>query len=166
MMVRLHEVVDREVVLAVVEPRAAPDDLLELDHRIDRAHQHDVADVAGIHAGRELLRGGQDRGDGLLVVLEVAQVLFAQLAVVGRHPLAVVRVVAGLHLVDEVAHGQRVVLSGAEDQRLLALVDLLHEDLHPLLLALLDLDDLVEVGFRVDACPLSISPSITLSSGV
>ena len=35
--VRLDEVVDREVVLAVVEPRAAADDLLELDHRVDRA---------------------------------------------------------------------------------------------------------------------------------
>ena len=130
-MVRLHEVVDREVVLAVVEPRAAPDDLLELDHRVDRAHQHDVADVAGIHAGRELLRGGQDGRDGLLVVLEVPQVLVAQRAVVGRHALAVVRVGAGLHLVDQVAHRQRVVLGGAEDQRLLPLVDLLHEDLRP-----------------------------------
>ena len=127
--VRLHEVVDREVVLAVVEPRAAPDDLLELDHRVDRPHQHDVADVAGIHAGGELLRGRQDRRDGLLVVLEVAQVLLAERAVVGRDALAVVRVVARLHLVDQVAHGQRVILRGAEDQRLLALVDLLHEDL-------------------------------------
>ena len=98
--VRLHEVVDREVVLAVVEPRAAPDDLLELDHRIDRAHQHDVAHVARIDAGRELLRRGQDGRDGLLVVLEVAQVLVAERAVVGRHALAVVRVAAGLHLVD------------------------------------------------------------------
>ena len=129
MVVRLHEVVDREVVLAVVEPRAAADDLLELDHRVDRAHQDDVADVAGIHAGRELLRGRQDRRDGLLVVLEVAQVLLAERAVVGGHALAVVRVVARLHLVDEVAHGQRVILRGAEDQRLLALVDLLHEEL-------------------------------------
>ena len=127
--VRLHEVVDREVVLAVVEPRAAPDDLLELDHRVDRAHQHDVADVARVHAGRELLRRGQDRRDRLLVVLKVAQVLLAERAVVGRHALAVVRVRARLHLVDEVAHGQRVVLRGAEDQRLLALVDLLHEEL-------------------------------------
>ena len=120
MVVRLHEIVDREVVLAVVEPRAAADDLLELDHRVDRAHQHDVADVAGIHAGRELLRGGQDRRDGLLVVLEVAQVLLAERAVVGGDALAVVRVLARLHLVDEVAHGQRVVLRGAEDQRLFA----------------------------------------------
>src|SRR5438093_1120506 len=43
MMVRLHEIVDREVVLAVVKPRAAPNDLLELNHRIDRTQQHDVA---------------------------------------------------------------------------------------------------------------------------
>ena len=66
----LHEIVDREIVLAVEQPRAAPDDLLELDHGADRPHQHDVADVARIHAGRELLRRGQDRRDGLLVVLE------------------------------------------------------------------------------------------------
>ena len=128
MVVRLHEVVDREVVLAVVQPRAAPDDLLELDHRVDRPHQHNVADVPGIHAGREFLRRGQDRRDRLLVVLKVAQVLLAELAVVGRDPLAVVRVCARLHLIDEVAHGQRVILRGAEDQRLLLLVDLLHED--------------------------------------
>ena len=128
--VRLHEVVDREVILAVVEPGAAADDLLELDHRIDRAHQDDVADVAGIHAGGELLRSGQDGRDGLFVVLKIAQVLLAQLAVVGRDALAIVRVLAGLHLVDEVAHGQGVGLRGAEDQRLFVLVDLLHEQLH------------------------------------
>ena len=147
--VRLHEVVDREVILAVIKARAAPDDLLELDHRVDRAHQHDVADVARIHAGRELLRGGQDGRDGLLVVLKVPQVLLAQRAVVGRDALAVVRVLARLHLVDEVAHGQRVVLGGAEHQRLLVLVDLLHEQLHAVRFAFLDLDDPVEVGFRV-----------------
>src|SRR6266436_1487134 len=39
---RLHEVVNREVVLSVIEPRAAPDDLLELDHRVDRPHQDDI----------------------------------------------------------------------------------------------------------------------------
>ena len=92
MVVRLHEIVDREVILAVVKPRAAADDLLELDHRVDRAHQHDVADVAGIHAGREFLRGGQDRRDGLFVVLKVPQVLVAERAIVGRDPLAIVRV--------------------------------------------------------------------------
>src|SRR5580704_16304390 len=58
-------------------------------------------------------------------------------------------VAAGLHLVNEVADGQRVVLGGAEDERLLALNDLLHEEFHAVRLALPDLDDPVEVGFRV-----------------
>jgi hypothetical protein len=30
------------------------DDLLELDHRIDRPHEYDVADVARVHPGRQL----------------------------------------------------------------------------------------------------------------
>ena len=115
MMMRFHVVVDREVVLAVVEPGAASDDLLELDHRVDRAHQNDVADVPRIDAGRELLRGGQNGRDGLLVVLEVAQVLLAELAIIGRDALAVVRILARLHLVDEVAHRQRMILRRAED---------------------------------------------------
>src|SRR5258708_3701605 len=46
---RLHEIVDGEVILAVVESRAASDDLLELDHRVDRSHQDDIAEVAGVH---------------------------------------------------------------------------------------------------------------------
>ena len=65
-------------------PGSPANDLLELDHGVDRPHQHDVADVAGIHAGGELLRSGQDGRDGLLVVLELAQVLVAELAILGR----------------------------------------------------------------------------------
>ena len=83
MVVGLHEVVDGEVVLAIVEPGAATDDLLELDHAVDGAHEHDVANVAGVHAGGELLRGGQNRRNGLFVVLKVAQMLVAEFAVVG-----------------------------------------------------------------------------------
>ena len=82
--------------------------------------------------------------------LELAQGLIAELAVVGGHPLAVVRVAARLHLVDEVADGQGVVLGRAEDERLLALVDLLHEERDAVLLALADLNDLVEVVLAVD----------------
>ena len=63
--------------------------------------------------------------------------------------LAIVRVCARLRLVNEVAHGEGVVLGGAEDQRLLALVDLLHEQLDAVGLTRLDLDDLVEVVFGV-----------------
>ncbi len=111
--------------------------------------EHDVANVAGVNAGRKLLRGGQNRGNGLFVVLEVAEILFAELTIVGRDPLAIVRVGAGLGLVDEVAHGEGVVLGGAEDQRLLALIDLLHEELDAVGFTRLDLDDLVEVVFGV-----------------
>src|ERR1035437_852324 len=144
-----HEVVNGEVVFAIVKARSAADDLFELNHGIDRTHQDYVANVAGIHAGRELLRGGQNRRDRLLIVLKVPQVLVAKFAIVRSNPLAIVRIGARLHLVDEVAHGQRMVLGGTEDQRLLALVDLFHEQLHAVLFACLDLDDLVEVGFRV-----------------
>ncbi len=144
-----HEVVNGEIVFAVVEPGATANDLLELNHGPDRAHQDDVANVAGIDASGELLRRGQNRRDGLFVVLKVAQVLVAEFAVVGSDPLAIVRVGAGLRLVDEVAHRQRVVLGGAEDQRFFVLVDLLHEQLHAVGFTFLDLDDLVEVGFHI-----------------
>ena len=155
--VGLHEVVDGEVVLAVVQARAAADDLLELDHRIDRPHQHDVADVARVHPGRQLLRGGENGRDGLLVVLEGAQVLLAQLAIVCGHALAVAWILAGLHLVDEIARGQRMRLRGAEDQGLVVGLDLLHEQLHPVRLALPDLDDLVEVLFLVAPAGLDLT---------
>src|SRR5216683_6520515 len=69
--VSLHEVIDSEVVLPIVEPCAAADNLLELNHRVDGPHQHDIADVPGIYAGREFLRGGQNRRNGPFVVLEV-----------------------------------------------------------------------------------------------
>src|SRR5687768_13239032 len=35
---RPHEVIGREIVFSLVEPRSTSDDLLELDHRVDRAH--------------------------------------------------------------------------------------------------------------------------------
>ena len=104
LVVRLHKVINREVVLAVIQPRAAPDDLFELDHRIHGPHQHDVAHVAGVHTGREFLRCGQDGGQRFLVVLKLHQVLLAQLAVVGGHAHAVVGRGAGLGLVDQVTH--------------------------------------------------------------
>ena len=65
MVVRLHEVVDREVILPVVEPRATTDDLFELDHGIDRTHQHDVADVTG--ARKAVGVGGDGAGCPVIV---------------------------------------------------------------------------------------------------
>ena len=96
--VRFHEVVDREIVISFVEPRPAPADLHELDHRIDRPQQDDVADVARIHAGRKFLRRREDRRNRLLVVLKRPQVLFAQFAIAGGDPLTAVRIFAGLDL--------------------------------------------------------------------
>lgn len=103
-LVRLHEVPDREEILALVNPRAAPDDLLELDHRPYRAHQHDVAHIPRIDPGRQFLRCGQDCWDGLFVVLKVAQVLIADGPVIRRDAHAIAGVCAGLNLVDQIAH--------------------------------------------------------------
>jgi hypothetical protein len=50
MVLSLHEVVDGEIVFAVVKSRASTDDLFEFDHRVDWPHQDDVANVASIHA--------------------------------------------------------------------------------------------------------------------
>ena len=52
MVVRLHEVVDREVVLSIIEAGTTPNDLFEFDHRIHWTQQHDVADIPGINTGR------------------------------------------------------------------------------------------------------------------
>ena len=99
-MVSLNEIVDGEVVLAFEQPGATANDLFELDHGIDWAHQDDVADVAGVHAGGEFLGGGQDRGGGLFVILKIAEMLFPEFTVVGGDTLAVVGVVALFDLVD------------------------------------------------------------------
>jgi RHS repeat-associated protein len=46
-----------------------------------------------------------NRWDGLLVVLKVTQMLVSEFSILGRDPLAIVRVGARLHLVDEVPYG-------------------------------------------------------------
>jgi hypothetical protein len=49
--------------------------LFELDDVFDGSEENDVADVAGVHAGREFLRRGENRRDGFLVVLEISQAM-------------------------------------------------------------------------------------------
>ena len=92
-----------------------------------------------------------------LTIREPREDWHAQFSVVRRHPLAVVRVPARLHLVDQVAHGQGMHLARAEHQRLLVLVDLLHKEPHAVLFALLDLDDAVEVRLRVPLTLLDLA---------
>ena len=72
MMMGVDEIIDGEVFLAIEETCAASDDLLEFDHRVDRAHENDVADVARVHTGGEFLGSGQDGGNGLFVILKLA----------------------------------------------------------------------------------------------
>ena len=116
-----------------------------------------MPDVARIHTGRELLRGGEHGRDGLLVVLEVAQMLLAQRTIVGGDAHAVVRVSHRLALIDQVSHRQRVQLRRAENQRLLARVDGIHEDLHAVGLARTNLDEPIEVLLLVTAAGLDVA---------
>ncbi len=81
------------VVLA--HTRAAPDDLLELGHGVDHAHEHDILARGCIDARGEQLRSGEDdRGAGF-DVLEVTQVTTADVAFVGRDAANVVGVLDG-----------------------------------------------------------------------
>ena len=64
---------------------------------------------------------------------------------------AVIRLAAGLRLIDEVPHGGGVILGGAENERLLRLVDRVHEELDAIFLARGDLDDAVEFASRRSA---------------
>lgn len=96
------------------------------------------------------MRGGEDGGNGFLVVLEGAKVLFAEAAVVSSNPDAVIGVGADFVFVDQVADGQGVILGGAEHQGLFVLVNHLHEELDSVAFPLFDFDDAVEVGFSID----------------
>src|ERR1051326_7663519 len=50
-----------------------------------------------------------------------------------------------------------MILRGTEHQSLFALVYLLHKQFHPIRLALLDLDDLIEVRFRITLAGLDLA---------
>ena len=108
-----------EEVFAVVVAEAAPppDDLLELDDGVDHAGQHDVLAGGNVHAGRQQLRRGENHGDVLVHVLEVAQVAAPDVALVGRHPADVVGVLLdqiGVQVVQLPPHLVGVFLIDAE----------------------------------------------------
>ena len=56
-MVRLDEIVDGKIVLAVIQPGATTYNLLELDDFVNRPHQDNIADIASIDTGGKFLRG-------------------------------------------------------------------------------------------------------------
>ena len=47
----IHEVVDCEVVLTLVDTDAAPHDLIETDDGVDGAHQYGAPNVPGVDTG-------------------------------------------------------------------------------------------------------------------
>ena len=57
-MMGFNEVIDGEIVFALVNAGATANNLLELNHVITGAHEYDVAHITGIHPGREFTRGG------------------------------------------------------------------------------------------------------------
>ena len=77
------EDVEPELAVVVPDARAAPDDLLELDHRVDEAHEHDVAAGGRVEAGGEQLRRGEDDGRARLHVLKPLHVAAPDVALVG-----------------------------------------------------------------------------------
>ena len=83
--------------------------------------------------------------------------LLTERAVIGGDPHAVMGVWAGLGLVDQIPHGQRVGLAGTKDEGLLVLVNRLQEELHPVVLALSDFDDAVEILFGVASAGLYLA---------
>src|SRR5262245_30140810 len=80
-----------------------------------------------------------------------------QSTVICRNAVAVVRVSARLHLVDEITDCEGVELACAEHERFLLLVDLFHEDFNTLSLPLFDLNDPVEVLLLVESAALDFA---------
>jgi hypothetical protein len=103
---------------------AAPDDLLELGHRTDRAVQHDQPAGLRIDAGGQQPRGRDEDGIIRLRVDEVAELRLAFRVVAGDpHDVALVSGDQIGVLVDQrLAHPRRVFLIDAEDDGLLETV--------------------------------------------
>ena len=123
---RAAKVDQREVELlgVLVDAGAAPDDLLELGHRADRAVEHDQAAGLRIDAGGEQPRGRDEHGIFRFRVDEVAELLLAFLVAAGdAHDIAVVLGDEVRVLVDErLPHPRRVFLIDAEHDGLLEAV--------------------------------------------
>ena len=134
---RAAEIDQREIELlgVLVDAGAAPDDLLELGHRADRAVEHDQAAGLRIDAGGKQPRGGDEHGIFRFRVDEVAELGLAFGVAAGdAHDVAVVFVAQIRVLVDErLPHAGGVLFIHAEDDGLLETVAALLEELGDLL---------------------------------
>ena len=146
-----YEVIDGKIVLIVKEARTPTDDLLELDHIIDRSQEDDITYVLGVHSGREFLRGGKDSRDGPLVILKIFELQVSFLPIIGGNPFAVVGVGVGLMLVNHVADDGGMKLCSTEDDGLVVGVDEGEKLLDAVLIALTDIDiAVIKVLLRID----------------
>jgi len=55
-MMSFDKIKDGKKVLTLIEERTTANNLLEFNHIVARAHQHNITHIAGIHAGGEFAR--------------------------------------------------------------------------------------------------------------
>ena len=93
---------DVEIELAVVlpNPGAPPDDLLELAHGVNDAHDDDVFAGRRVYPGGEQLGGGENDRRGGFQLLKPAQVAASDPAFVGGHTGDVVRILFDQILIE------------------------------------------------------------------
>lgn len=111
------KIVDGEEILAIKQPCTAPNDLFEFNHEIDRPHQDNVSNITRINTGGKFLRCGQYSWYGFFVVLKIPKILITQYTIIGGNPLAIIRIFAVSHLVDQVSNNQCMKLGGEEYNR-------------------------------------------------
>ena len=152
-----------ELVGVRAEPRTAPDDLLEGDHRGNGLHENDITDAGRVHAGGKQIDGGGDDGHLLFRVLKALQQGLAGGAFLGNDADGVFRdVQVGVESVQFLRDLQGVIHVDAEDHRLFHASETSHEFVHvvaelfhmvghgDLALELRHVVTVLRVGFRRD----------------
>ena len=125
--------------------------MLELDHRIHRTKEYDIADIASIDSRRELLRSREYCRDRLLIVLEISEIHLSCESIECCHTDTVEGIFVFLHLIDEISDECCMSLSSTEYYGLLTLIYLSHHEFDSLAFASLDLDTTcpIEVFFFI-----------------
>ena len=146
-----YKIVDGEIILLVKQACTTTDNLLKLHHVLNRAHQYDVAHIAGINACTQLIGGSQDSGQQFLVVLEGSQCCFSHFAIIGGHALTIVAGRTLFMLVHHIANYHRMLLGSTEDDGLFVRVNLVQQLLHTVFVTLLNLySAIIEIRLRVN----------------
>ena len=124
------EDVEPKFAVIVPNPRAAPDDLLEFDHRIDQPQEHDIPAGRRIEACGEQLRGGEDNWRARFHVLKPLHVAAPNVALIGGDAADVIRELLhqiGIEIVERSPHLGSVFLVNAENDGLGETVSFLEE---------------------------------------